>query len=168
MSEEIVNKVANSDLMTIDLSDYSPKRIIIEIDIKDFLFEGVVLREKEFRVQLKEFDFSVFSNKIIAIYCSSDAIVPMWAFMLLSSYLSSISCEFHYGKKEQVFQKLFLQNIQALETSKFNGKKVLVKGCGSINLLEENYIAISKKLFPVVSSLMFGEACSAVPIYKKT
>ena len=168
MSEEIVNKVANSDLMTIDLSDYSPKRIIVEIDIKDFLFEGVILREKEFRMQLKEFDFSVFSNRIVAIYCSSDAIVPMWAFMLLSSYLSLISYEFHYGKKEHVFQKLFLQNIQALETSKFNGKKVLVKGCGSINLLEENYIAISKRLLPVVSSLMFGEACSAVPIYKKT
>jgi hypothetical protein len=167
MSDEIVNRVSSSDLITIDLVDYSPSITILEFDLKDFLFNGEILKEKEFRSQLKKFDFSVFSNTVVAVCCSSDAIVPMWAFMLISSYLNSVSSKFYFGKKEQVFQILFLQNIESIDTSEFESKKVIIKGCGSIKISEEHYITISKKLLPYVDSLMFGEACSAVPVFKK-
>ena len=167
MGKEIVNRVANSDLITIDLADYAPDLQISEIDLKQFLFEGFILKEKEFRKILKEFDFSIYTNKVVALFCSSDAIVPMWAYMLATSYLNKIGNEIHFGTKEEVFQKHFLQNIEGIDAEEFKGGKVIVKGCGHIPLTENLYIGITKKLQNTVSSLMFGEACSAVPVFKK-
>ena len=167
MSREIVNKVANSALITIDLTDYAPKETIVILDVKDFLFEGIILKEKAFRNTLKEFDFSVYTDKIVALYCSSDAIVPMWAFMLLTSYLNNSASKIHFGTKEEVFQKIFSDNIDAIDATKFENKKIIVKGCGQVPLTETLYVAITKKLQNTVSSLMFGEACSAVPVFKK-
>jgi len=167
MSDEIVNRVANSALITIDLTDYAPKETIAILDAKDFLFEGIILKEKEFRNTLKEFDFSVYADKIVALYCSSDAIVPMWAFMLLTSYLNNSASKIYFGKKEEVFQKIFSDNIDAIDATEFENKKVIVKGCGQVPLTEALYIAITKKLQNTVNSLMFGEACSAVPVFKK-
>ena len=167
MSEEIVNRVANSGLINLDLTDYAPKGTIAILDVKDFLFEGIILKEKAFRNTLKEFDFSVYTDKIVALYCSSDAIVPMWAFMLLTSYLNNSASEIYFGKKEEVFQKIFSDNIDAIDATEFENKKVIVKGCGQVPLTETLYIAITKKLQNTVSSLMFGEACSAVPVFKK-
>ena len=167
MSDEIVNKVANSALITIDLTDYAPKETIAILDVKDFLFEGIILKEKAFRNTLKEFDFSVYTDKIVALYCSSDAIVPMWAFMLLTSYLNNSASKIHFGTKEEVFQKIFSDNIDAIDATEFENKKVIVKGCGQVPLTETLYISITKKLQNTVSSLMFGEACSAVPVFKK-
>ncbi|MBC8265376.1 MAG: DUF2480 family protein [Flavobacteriales bacterium] len=166
MGEEIINRVANSSLITIDLTDYAPKYSIIPFDIKSLLFEGFILKEKEFRQQLKELDFSIYNDKTIALYCSSDAIIPMWAYMLITSYLNPIS-QLNHGTKEEVFQKIFLKNIEEINSSEFKGKKVIVKGCGNIPISAELYIAITKKLQNTVSSLMFGEACSAVPVFKK-
>jgi hypothetical protein len=166
MSGEIVNRVANSPLITLDLTDYAPKETIAILDAKDFLFEGIILKEKEFRNTLKEFDFSVYTNNIVALYCSSDAIVPMWAFMLLTSYLNNSASKIYFGKKEEVFQKIFSDNIDAIDATEFKNKKVIVKGCGQVPLTEALYIAITKKLQNTVSSLMFGEACSAVPVLK--
>jgi len=167
MGKEIINRVANSDLITIDLSDYVPAKKITEIDLKDFLFEKFILKEKDFRMALKRFDFSLYENKIVAINCSIDCIIPMWAYMLLTSHLNNHTAEIHFGEKKEVFQKLFLQNIENINHSQFENKKVIVKGCGHIPLNEELYIAITKKLQNAVSSLMFGEACSAVPVFKK-
>ena len=167
MSEEIVNKIANSGLITIDLSDYAPKENILLFDVKDFLFEGIVLKEKVFRASLKAFDFSVYKGKIVSLCCSSDAIVPMWAYMLISSYLNPICSQLFFGTKEEVFQKILLKNINNISAENFDEKKVIVKGCGNISLSEGLYVAITQKLQNNVSSLMFGEACSAVPVYKK-
>ena len=166
MSDEIVNRVANSALIAIDLADYAPSQSIAVLDVKDFLFQEIILKEKEFRANLKEFDFSIYQDKIIAINCSSDAIVPMWAFMLVTSYLKGIASEIHFGKKEDVFQQIFTANIDAIDSTEIKKKKVIVKGCGQIPLSESLYIAITKKLQNTVSSLMFGEACSAVPVLK--
>ena len=166
MSDEIVNRVANSALITIDLADYAPSQSIAVLDVKDFLFQEIILKEKEFRANLKEFDFSIYQDKIVAINCSSDAIVPMWAFMLVTSYLKGIASEIHFGKKEDVFQQIFTANIDAIDSTEFENKKVIVKGCGSVPLSESLYIAITQKLQNNVSSLMFGEACSAVPVFK--
>ena len=167
MSGEIVNRVANSPLITLDLTDYAPKETIAILDAKDFLFKEIILKEKEFRNTLKEFDFSVYADKIVALYCSSNAIVPMWAFMLLTSYLNNSASKIHFGTKEEVFQKIFSDNIDAIDATEFESKKVIVKGCGQVPLTEALYIAITKKLQNTVSSLMFGEACSAVPVFKK-
>ena len=167
MTKEIINRVANSNLVTIDLTDYAPKETITILDIKDFLFEGIFLKEKEFRTSLKEFDFSAYTNKTVALNCSTDAIVPMWAFMLITSYLNNAASEIHCGTKNEVFQKHFLQNIEEIDEEEFRGEKVIVKGCGHIPLTENLYIAITKKLQNSVSRLMFGEACSAVPVFKK-
>ena len=125
MSNEIVNRVANSSLLTIDLTDYAPKETIAILDVKDFLFEGIILKEKAFRNTLKEFDFSVYTDKIVALYCSSDAIVPMWAFMLLTSYLNNSASKIHFGTKEEVFQKIFSDNIDAIDATEFENKKVM-------------------------------------------
>ena len=166
MSNEIVNRVANSTLITIDLADYAPSQSISVLDVKDFLFQEIILKEKEFRTNLKEFDFSVYQGKIVAINCSSDAIVPMWAFMLVTSYLKGIASKIHFGKKEDVFQQIFTANIDAIDSAEFESKKVIVKGCGQVPLSASLYMAITKKLQDTVSSLMFGEACSAVPVLK--
>ncbi len=166
MRDEIVNRVANSALITIDLADYAPSQSIAVLDVKDFLFQEIILKEKEFRTNLKEFDFSVYQGKIVAINCSSDAIVPMWAFMLVTSYLKGIASKIHFGKKENVFQQIFTANIDAIDSTEFESKKVIVKGCGQVPLSASLYMAITKKLQDTVSSLMFGEACSAVPVLK--
>lgn len=167
MSEEIINRVANSDLITIDLTDYAPNIQILELDLKHFLFEGFILKEKDFRASLKEFDFSGYENKVVAVFCSSDCIIPMWAFMLVTSCLNNVASEIYSGNKNTVFQQLFLSNIENIKTLKFKNKKVIVKGCGQIPLSANLYVAITKKLQNTVTSLMFGEACSAVPVFKK-
>ena len=167
MSEEIINRVANSYLITIDLTDYAPNIQILELDIKHFLFEGFILKEKDFRASLKEFDFSGYENKVVAVFCSSDCIIPMWAFMLVTSCLNNVASEIYSGNKNTVFQQLFLSNIENIKTLKFKNKKVIVKGCGQIPLSANLYVAITKKLQNIVTSLMFGEACSAVPVFKK-
>ena len=167
MSEEIINRVANSDLITIDLTDYAPNIQILELDLKHFLFEGFILKENDFRASLKEFDFSGYENKVVAVFCSSDCIIPMWAFMLVTSCLNNVASEIYSGNKNTVFQQLFLSNIENIKTLKFKNKKVIVKGCGQIPLSANLYVAITKKLQNIVTSLMFGEACSAVPVFKK-
>ena len=167
MSDEIINRVANSGLITIDLADYAPNLEILELDLKQFLFEGQILKEKAFRSSIKNFDFSKYKNKTTAILCSSNCIIPMWAFMLVTAYLNNIASEIYFGERNNVFQQCFLNNINAIEAKKFKNKKVIVKGCGQIPVSESIYIAITKKLNGPVSSLMFGEACSAVPVYKK-
>ena len=166
MNNEIVNRVAKSGLVTIDLADYAPNVEILELDLKDFLFQGHILKEKDFRAHFKEFDVSIYECKIVAINCSSDAIVPMWAFMLVTSYLKGIASKIHFGKKEDVFQQIFTANIDAIDSTEFESKKVIVKGCGQVPLSASLYMAITKKLQDTVSSLMFGEACSAVPVLK--
>ena len=167
MSKEIINRVSNSSLITIDLSDYAPKVLIKELDIKNFLFKEIILKEREFRSNIKEFDFSEYKNTIVSLFCSSDAVVPMWAYMLVSSHLNPICSHLYFGKKEDVFQKLVLENINSIDAGEFHNKKVIIKGCGNVPLSESLYVAITQKLQNSVSSLMFGEACSAVPVYKK-
>ena len=125
MTGEIVNRVAKSPLISMDLTDYAPTKPIAVLDVKDFLFQGIVLKEKEFRVSLKTFDFSIYTNTTVALNCSADAIVPMWAFMLVTSYLNSVNADIHFGIKEDVFQQIFTNNINSIDASKFENKKVI-------------------------------------------
>ncbi|MAU36044.1 MAG: hypothetical protein CMD14_01570 [Flavobacteriales bacterium] len=167
MGEEIINRVAKSDLITIDLADYAPNVEILELDLKQFLFEGFILKEKKFRASLDRFNFNIYKDKVVGVYCSSDCIIPMWAFMLATSKINNFASEVYSGDKNTVFQQLLLKNINKINSLDFQNKKVIVKGCGKIPLDERMYIEITKKLKNTVFSLMFGEACSAVPVYKK-
>ena len=167
MTNEIINKVAKSGIINLDLEDYAPRDIITELDLKDFLFEGLILKEKYFRESLKDHNWSKYRGDVLALFCSSNSIIPMWAYMLVTSYLEKNNLINFYGNKEQVFTLLFLEIIEKIDIQEFKDKRVIVKGCGNLKIHEKIYVAITKKMQPTVKSLMFGEACSSVPIYKK-
>ena len=164
---ELVNKVAQSGLITLDLEDFFPKEAIIAFDIKEFLFRGLILKELEFRAALKVHDWSAYKDKTVAVFCSTDAIIPQWAFMLVGTYISAQTTEIYFGTTEEVEQKLFLLNLKSIDATKYIDEKIIIKGCGTKTVTGEAYLEITKKLQPVVKSLMFGEACSTVPIYKR-
>tara|TARA_B100000475_G_scaffold167030_1_gene128463 strand:- start:708 stop:1217 length:510 start_codon:yes stop_codon:yes gene_type:complete len=163
---EIKNKVADSGIININLSIYAPKETILELDIKQFLFNGLVLKEKEFRLALKEFDFKKYENKIVGVFCGASVIIPMWAYMLITTYLNNMDAKIYFGNKNEVLQLIIKKNINCIDVKDFKEKRVIVNGCSNIKLSEGLYIAITKKLQKNVKSLMFGEACSAVPIFK--
>ena len=164
---ELVNKVAASGIITIDLETLVKSQEIVELDISQFLFRGLLLKEKDFRAELKTFDWTQYSNQTVAVYCSTDAIVAQWAYMLISNALSLAGVEYYYGSKEEVWDLLLLQSIKELSIEQYEGKMIVIKGCGTKTLPNAAYLEITKKLQPVVKSLMFGEPCSTVPVYKK-
>ena len=167
MNNEIINKIAKSGIINLDLEDYAPRDIITELDLKDFLFEGLILKEKYFRESLKDHNWSKYRGDVLALFCSSNSIIPMWAYMLVTSYLEKNNLINFYGNKEQVFNLLFVEIIEELDIHEFKDKRVIIKGCGNLKIHEKIYVAITKKMQPAVKSLMFGEACSSVPIHKK-
>jgi hypothetical protein len=167
MSEEFVNKVAESGIITLDLEKYFPDEDVVMFDIKDYLFMGLILKEKDFRQALKDLDVEKYQNKIVAVTCSADAIVPMWAYMLISSTLRSSSKEIIFGSENETKTKLLIRNILHINKEDFIDKRVVVKGCGETPIPEEAYLEITNLLRPVAKSIMFGEPCSTVPIYKK-
>jgi len=165
--EELRNKVAESGIITLNLENYFPKEEICPFDIKDFLFMEMLLKEKEFRSSLENHDWEQYRNKQVALFCSTDAIIPMWAYMLITSRLSSIASSVFEGTKEGLFKKIFIENIGAINTNEFEDKRVVIKGCGEKEIPAYAYTAITNKLIPKVKSLMYGEPCSTVPVYKK-
>ena len=165
-TNEIKNRVADSGIVNVDLSDYAPKENILELDLKQFLFDGLVLKEKEFRVALKEFDFNEYDGKVVAVFCGANVIVPMWAYMLITTYLNNANAKIYFGNKNKVTQAIIKENIDSINVDDYKEKRVIVNGCSNIKLSEGLFIAITKKLQKNVKSLMFGEACSAVPIFK--
>ena len=167
MSEEIVNKVANSALIQIELDDYAFETVIQEYDLAQNLIDGLILREKDFRTFVSEFDWSVYKGKCIAVICSTGAIIPNWAYMLLASALETAGASCHYGSEIEVRERLLIEKINAIGPEKFAGKKILIKGCGKFEPSPEVYFHITRLLQPHVQSLMFGEACSTVPVFKK-
>lgn len=167
MKGEIVNKIAESTIINFDLEEYydqSPRAII---DIKDQLFNGLVLREKDFREFVKSTDWSVYKNKNVSIHCSVDAIIPTWAYMLLSSVLQPVAKNVVFGDASHLENALFQKALEAVDLDTYRDGKVIIKGCGTFPVPNFAYVEITRLLLPVVASLMYGEACSAVPIYKK-
>lgn len=167
MSEPIINKVAESNLITIDLEKYFPRGEIKVFDLKDYLFMGMILKEKDFREALKKTDWSIYKNKNIALTCSADAIIPVWAWMLVASYLQPIAADIVMGDEKELHKKLFLKNLSAINTAEFADKKVVIKGCGDTPIDDYIYMEITRILRPVVKSIMYGEPCSTVPVFKK-
>lgn len=167
MDGEITNKVSESALVTLDLEAYYPKGETAVFDMKDHLFMGLILKEKEFREGLKAMDLQPYSGKNVALTCTADAIIPMWAYMLAASNLEPIAKEVIFGNEDFLHKTLFLQNLAAINPADFKDKRVVIKGCGDLPVSESAYVAITKILRPVAKSIMYGEPCSTVPIYKK-
>ncbi len=167
MQGEIINKVANSSLIEINLEDYYDKHERIVYDIKDNLFQEFVLKEKDFRTFVKQHDWSKYQDKNVAIICSTDAIVPTWAYMLLVTHMEPFANVVIYASLDGLEQYLFHRALSKIDLSELQDTKVMIKGCGNYPVPEFAYVEITRLLQPVVSSLMYGEACSAVPVYKK-
>ena len=167
MSDVFINKVAESGIITIDLETYFPKEEIVVFDIKDYLFMGLILKEKDFRAALKELSLEKYEQKIVAVTCSADAIIPMWAYMLIAALLQPVCIDIILGTTDEVEKKLLLQNIQQIDVAAYMDNRVVVKGCGEKPIPEEAYLEITNKLRPVAKSIMFGEPCSTVPVFKK-
>lgn len=167
MSEIFINKVAESGIVTLDLENYYPKEAVAVFDMKDYLFMGLILKEKDFRQALKSLDTIIYKDKIAAITCSADAIIPMWAYMLVASVLQPVAKEIIFGNEETARKKIHIKNIGAINVSEFADKRVVVKGCGETPISEEAYVEITNLLRPVVKSIMYGEPCSTVPVFKK-
>jgi len=167
MAEEIVNRVANSKLITFNLEDYYPEGERVLFDVKDWLLEGFVLRESEFREQAKNHDWSQYEGKFIALTCSSDAIIPAWAFMLLATNLQPYAKKVITGDLETLETVLYTEVISKMDLSNLQDKPVIVKGCAHKPVPKNAYLLLIEKLQPIIKSLMYGEACSSVPLYKK-
>ena len=167
MAEEIINRVANSKLKVIDLEDYYPAGNRIPFDIKDWLLEGLVLREKEFRQYVSEHNWHQYQGSYVALYCSTDAIVPDWAYMLISVQLEDISKLTVIGSLEHLESILYTSIISELNVSEYKDLPVIIKGCSNKPVPSNALVLLSQKLKPVAKSIMFGEACSSVPLYKR-
>ncbi len=164
---EIVNRVANSALISIDLDDYYPLGERVLFDMKDLLFQGLILREKEFRSFVLEHDWSQYQNKYIAVFCTADAIIPSWAIMVLASKLQPYAQKVVFGTPEELEKSLFADALSVIKPESYKDAKVVVKGCGKHPVPAFAFAELTRLLTPYVSSLMYGEPCSTVPVYKK-
>lgn len=167
MSDEIVNRVANSALITFDLEEYYPEGERVLIDLKDWLFEGLVLREKDFRDQVKQHSWEQYKDAFVAIHCSTEAIIPAWATLLLTIHLQPFAKTIVFGDLEMLESAIYQDILNQLDLEEFRDKPIIIKGCSHKPVPANAYIMAAQKLKPFARSIMYGEACSAVPLYKK-
>lgn len=167
MEGEIINRVANSALEVFDLEDYYPKGIRTQIDISQWLLEGFLLKEKDFREALKNHDWKQYQDHLVAIHCATDAIVPAWATILVATYVSPFAQKVVLGDINDLNTALYQEILPSLDYSAYQDKPVIIKGCSKKPVPESAYIMAVQKLQPIAKSIMYGEACSAVPLFKK-
>lgn len=167
MEETIENKVSKSGLITLSLADFISKGDRVSFDIQPLLWKGMALKEKDFREFVATHDWTSFSGKNVAIHCSTDAIIPSWAYLLISVALQPYANKIVFGSIADLERELYSDVVNNIDISEYTDKRVLVKGCGNAPIPEVGFMMLSNKLLPVVKSLMFGEACSNVPLYKK-
>ena len=167
MSEPIINKVAESGLVTLDMEKFYPREETAVFDMKDHLFMQLILKEKDFREALKNLDWNIYRDKNVAVTCSADAVIPVWAYMLVASYLQPVAREIIMGDEKELHKTLFLKNLSVIDVNEFADKRVVIKGCGETPVADYVYMEITKLLRPVAKSIMYGEPCSTVPVYKK-
>lgn len=166
MEDIIINKVSQSDLITLDIEKFLPREEIVVFDLKDHLFMELILKEKDFRENLKNLDWSIYQNKNVALTCSTDAIIPLWAYMLATAYLEPVAITVVFGTEENLYNTLLQKNLKTIDANEYEGARVVVKGCGDKKIPEAAYVEITRLLRPVTKSIMYGEPCSTVPIYK--
>ncbi len=168
MAEEIINRIANSKLITVDLEDYYPKGKRVVLDIKAWLFHEIILKEKDFRTHLTNHDWQQYQDCYVALHCSSDAIIPSWAYLLITSKLVPFAKETVVGTLELLETVIYTRIINSLDTTEFTQKPVIIKGCSNKPIPPTAYIQLIQKIQLVAKTVMFGEACSTVPLYKAT
>ena len=159
--------MALSPLVTIDLEAYYPKNGILVFDLKPHLFMELILKEKDFRVSLQNLDWSIYEGKLVAVTCTEDAVIPVWAYMLVASYLQPVAKEIIFGDEQEAIRQVFLKNLQSINPEEFADKRIVVKGCGDQPIGDYAYMEITRILRPVAKSIMYGEPCSTVPVFKK-
>lgn len=164
--EVIVNKVAESGIITLNLEDFAPKDVVV-FDLKEHLFMGLILKEKDFRAALQQLNWHEYLKKNVIITCSVDAIIPVWAYMLVSSYLSEVASAIKVGNEDTCKESFMLEAIQKMDATPYADKRIVIKGCGELPIPPSAYASITEKLKPWAKSIMYGEPCSTVPIYKK-
>ena len=168
MSDVIVNKVAESGLVSLDLQDFLPVPAnVATFDLKDHLFMGMILKEKDFRATLLNLDWAAYGGKDVAVFCSADAIIPAWAYMLVATNLEPVATSVFLGVEAAMRKQLLLSAIDALPAEDYRDKRVVVKGCGDNEIPPDAYLRITMKLRPVAKSIMYGEPCSTVPVFKR-
>lgn len=167
MSELIQNKVANAGLITLDLEIFKPVEVITVFDLAEHLFMGLILKEKDFREALKVKDWEVYRDQNVAITCSVDAIIPVWAYMLVSAYLQPVAKDVFVGGEQEFKKHLFLRNLALADKEQYRDQRVVIKGCGDEPIEAFAYAEITKQLLPLAKSIMYGEPCSTVPVYKR-
>jgi hypothetical protein len=166
MSDEIINKVANSGLITIDLEEFYPKGERVLFDIKPLLFHELILKEKDFREFIKQHDWTQYQDKFVAITCTADAIIPTWAFMLVSIALQPFAKKIVFGNLETLESIVFNEALLSIEYSDYQDKRVVIKGCSNLPVTTNAYVELVRGLRPFARSIMYGEPCSTVPLYK--
>ncbi|MCB0758733.1 MAG: DUF2480 family protein [Flavobacteriales bacterium] len=162
----IINKVASSGIQTLDLEELYPQGVRTVFDIAPLLWEGIALKEKDFRTFVKDHDWACYDGHFVSVHCSVDAIIPTWAFMLIAAHLQPHAQFVSQGDAEQLERAVFTRFVQQLDVEPFRGARIVVKGCGKLPVPLNAYVELTAKLLPVVKSLMFGEPCSTVPLYK--
>lgn len=167
MEPMIKNKVAESGMVTFDLENFYPKGDIVVFDIKDYLFMGLILKEKDFRLALQNVEIENYRDKYVAVTCTADAIIPMWAYMLIASTLQPVAKDIVYGNEQTLINTVFIKGLARINGEEYADKRVVVKGCGDVQIPETAYLEITNILRPYAKSIMYGEPCSTVPIYKK-
>src|SRR5699024_8012013 len=163
----IVNKVAESGLITIDLQDFYPEDEIVVYDIKQNLFHELILKEKDFRAFVKDHDWEQYEGKHVAVTCSADAIILTWPYMLITSRLQEFARSIHFGNEKEVLEKIYLNSIGDIDFEQCEDKRLVIKGCSDKPVPEAAYILFTQKLIGVAKSVMYGEPCSTVPVYKR-
>jgi hypothetical protein len=167
VDKPLVNRVANSGLITLNLEDDYPVNGFVDFDIKSYLFMELILKEKEFRASLKEIDWSLYQDKILLVYCSADAIIPVWAYMLIAAYAKPFAKDIFYGQKEAYLQRYFTVLIKSKDYTSYTGKRIVIKGCSKKPVPASAYLELTAALQPYAQSIMYGEPCSTVPIFKR-
>jgi len=167
MADEIINRVAQSQLVVVDLEDLYPQGKRVIFDIKDWLYEGFVLREKQFRQQVKDHDWSQYQDQYVGLTCSTDAIIPAWAYILITIELKPYSKKTIIGDSNALETSIYQDIISGLDVSLYHDKPLIIKGCSNKPVPDNAYVLLAEALKPVAKSIMYGEACSAVPLYKK-
>ncbi len=165
--ETIVNRVAESGIITLDLTPFLPAEEVAVFDLKPFLFREMILREKDYRAALAAMDWEQYRNHNVALTCTADAIIPVWAYMLAASSLEPVASSVYFGTETEMINALIQNRINAMDIDEYADKRVVIKGCGDTHIPEAAYVAITRRLRVVVKSLMYGEPCSMVPVYKR-
>lgn len=167
LDQPLVNRVANSSLVTIDLEEMYPAGEIVPFDLKDYLFMELILKEKDFREALQSLDWEQYRGKNLAVFCSTDAIIPLWAYMLVATHAAPFVADVALCEPAEFAEKAFLKKLATFDIHPYEGKRIVIKGCSDKPVPAAAYLEITRLLQPVTLSIMFGEPCSTVPVYKK-